>query len=116
MVSDEKDDAGDKAKLAVRQIAVSALAAPGATPAERQFAQAVLGALEAVKAELPAEDAGTAQVFNRQLDAVLDAANASHGARDRLTRRVHMAGAIARAGLVLIEAGELAALVYRDID
>lgn len=114
-VSDDRDDGGDKAKLAVRQLAAACLAAPGATAAERSLAQAVLGALEAVPAHLPGEDAGTAQTFNRHMDALLDAANASHGARDRLTRRVDMARRLERAGLVLIEARELAGLVTRDL-
>lgn len=98
---------------AIRVVASAVLSSPGATEAERELAQRVLGSTEAaieVKAlGGPIEAAAVADTFNRQMDAVLEATNRSRQL-ERPGRRAHLASALERAGLVLVDRDELARL------
>jgi len=98
--------------LGVRILATAVLGAAIATDHETALAVAVLEASTrnmTTDAE-PREVESIASSFNRHMDAVLDAANASHAADSRVTRRAHMAKAIDRAGLLLVERGYVAAM------
>lgn len=106
--SDVRDDRGAAAAVGIRTIACAVLARLAAPAAERALAEAVL----AMPWRDQAREAESAPAtWNRHMDAVIDAANASHGARQRVTRRVEMAMALDRAGLVLVERSTLAEMI-----
>ena len=99
----------------IRQIASAVLAAPTATPAQSALALEVMEATASIDAgREPREAASIAAIFNAHMDAVLDAANASLGKRDRTTRRAHMARALDTSGLVLLDRGMVAAM-YAEV-
>lgn len=108
---DVRDDAGARLKLAANQLAAAVLCARGSTEAERALANAVLLNSERTDGRPAGEAESHAAAIARMMDAVLDAANASHNEHLRVTRRTRMAAAISRAGLVLLDTNELASLV-----
>lgn len=98
---------------AIRVVASAVLSSKGATEEERELAQRVLGATEAAIEDKslggPIETAAIADTFNRQMDAVLEATN--HSRRlERPDRRAHLASALERARLVLVDRNDLALL------
>lgn len=112
--------AQERAGSAIKVVAAAVLSARTATAEQRALAQAVLGATEAAELahelEAPREAEQLADAFNRQMDAAIDASDRSRGADERSQRRAMVARGLERAGVVLIDARELARMVIRELD
>lgn len=97
-------------------IAAAAKCAVGSSAAAKELATRVLAEAGEDLRDVPGEAENTAKLFNRMMDTVLDAANASHGFATRVQRRAHMARALELGGFVMVDVAALATLVAAKIE
>ncbi len=87
----------------VLQLAGAVLIAPAAGDDAKALARAVLEQAVVEPKKAPAEAETVARAFNREMDIVIDAANLSAGRSTRHERRVMMAEALDRGGMILLD-------------
>lgn len=103
------DSLSGRIATGIHQVAAATICAKSATREELDLAALVLRRDPGHAA--PRENESEVESFNRILDAALDSANQSAGCGSRAERRSRLAGDIGRAGLVLIDAEQLAEYV-----
>lgn len=103
-----------EAVTGVRTIASAVLGANAASEEQVALAIAILETTANPPADAPPREAANiADEWNRMMDTLLDAENASRSASSRATRRYMMSLAIDRADLVVIDRGVVAGLINR---
>lgn len=93
----------------IHAVAAAILCSHGATQDELELAKRVL--LRDPPRALPRESEGSAETFNRQMDAAIESCNASAGESTRAVRRSRLAKDLDRADLVLVDRNFLAGLI-----
>lgn len=107
---------GAKGPGGLLQIAAAAKCAPASSADAKALAALVMREAAEDLGEAPSEYETADMIFRRQMDALLDAANGSHGFAMRSARRVHLARAMEKAGVVLVDVAQLAKLVVAKIE
>lgn len=106
---------GAKGPGGILALAAAVKCSRAASAAARDLAAQVM--IEAAEdlADDPREFETTVACFHRQMDVLIDATNASHAMPTRMARRVHLARAMERGGVVLVDVAHLAKLVEARI-
>lgn len=109
MAKEARDAVNDRPFAGVHVLATALLSARNATEDELKLAERIL--LRDPATDTPAEHESIASVFNRQMDAAIDSANASSRLPTRVGRRAQMARDLDREGLVLMDRAKVAELI-----
>lgn len=105
-------------RAAIKSLAGAVLNSKSSSETERTLAASLLASIdrEPRKLDAPREAEGTAQTWMRQMDALINGADASRAMGNRAGRREIMAMALDGADLVVLDRATLARLVAADLE